>query len=278
LDDVPALSAFQLFQHQLDSNSVEAAVDAMKRLGVVATAMGATECIQKLLPYLTNQVAAQKSTPPFYADEVLLILGQEMPVVLQVIGKKHYAEAVPLLERLASVEETVVREQAVSVLQSMAPDMVNVMTPGIAGSSSQQTLLVSLVKRLGSADWFTAKVSACGILPNLFSAAQSAQQNQDLLHLYRELCHDETPMVRRAAAKHLGRVVQSAGLAAGSDSSHVLEFVLQTLPTLMNDEQDSVRLLAAASMADAAVLATQPQWSVTHILPFVKQASTDTSW
>lgn len=292
LEDVPTLTALQLFQHQLDSTSVEAAVDGMKRLGVVATAMGASETVSKLIPYLTNQVVSVKANPPYYADEVLLILGQEMPTVLQVIGKKNLPEAIPLLERLASVEETVVREQAVTVLQHMAPDMVNMMTPPTAGSSSQQSLLVSLVKRLGAADWFTAKVSACGILPFLFvsnangssmSPQQQLQQNQDLLHLYRELCHDDTPMVRRAAAKHLGKVVQAAGVAANAsgpnaNSQYVLEFFLQTLPTLMNDEQDSVRLLAAGAMADAAVFSLQPQWTVTHMLPLVKQASTDMSW
>lgn len=63
-----------------------------------------------------------------------------------------------------------------------------------------------LVQRLASGEWFTARVSACG----LFAAAyQGSNKNikVELRGLFSQLCHDETPMVRRAAAQNLGKFV-----------------------------------------------------------------------
>jgi hypothetical protein len=45
-----------------------------------------------------------------------------------------------------------------------------------------------MAKRLVGADWFTAKVSAAGMLPELYTLTKHA----GLVYLYKELCMDET--------------------------------------------------------------------------------------
>lgn len=252
VDELPTMSAFTLFQNQMDS-SVEASVDAMKRLSIVAYAMGKDEAVSKLIPYLT-QLALQQ--PP-YPDEILLLLGQQLVEVVDLIPKNHLPDLLPLLERLMAVEETVVREQAVLVCNELVL------------KSDDMTAFVGVAKRLGAADWFTAKVSACGMIAGVLKK----QLNSELLQLYRELCHDDTPMVRRAAAKNLGHVLQQSG------TQH-LDFALHTLPVLMKDEQDSVRLLAASALANVGTVfgENNPQWTCQHWLPLIKEASTDMSW
>lgn len=65
-----------------------------------------------------------------------------------------------------------------------------------------QTSFVPLLKRLASEEWFTPKSSACGIFHIGFSRSPADVQ-LDLIAIYKSLCTDETPMVRRAAATHL---------------------------------------------------------------------------
>jgi len=298
LDELPALTAFQLFTMQLESNSTEAAVDAMKRLSVVALAMGRDEVLAELVPYLTPLANQQP-------DELLLILGQELPSVIQLVTN-HYSPShtscvvdfLPLLERLAAVEETVVRDQAVVVLQTIChydPNQDASSTPS-AAPSLETGPFVAMAKRLAGADWFTAKVSVCGMMPAILSLSttmvpdphvdpesssissdpvvlSSSTLAAELLPVYKELCTDDTPMVRRAAAKQLGAVLKQAGWTPGAD------FAVATLPALVHDEQDSVRLLAVATLAHTGRdFGKHPTWTVQHWLPLLKDGSTDMSW
>jgi len=279
LDELPKMSAFQLFTSQMESGSTEASVDAMKRLGVVARSMGKDETNSKLLPYLTNVALKQ---PP-HPDELLLLLGQQLVDVVAFLGggPKVVGDLLPLLERLAAVEETVVRDQAVAVLKLLAEEYVVVEGGSTSAAAEALQALVGVAKRLAGADWFTAKVSACGTIAPILNALarQNASGGQattnELLHLYRELCHDDTPMVRRAAARYLGDCLREAG-----PTPQGKEFALQTLPVLQRDEQDSVRLLAGAALARAGPEfgKSNPQWTSQHWLPLLKESSTDMSW
>jgi serine/threonine-protein phosphatase 2A regulatory subunit A len=257
IDDLKDMSAFDLFQSQLESNSTEAEIDAMKRLAVVAITMGKDDAQATLIPYLTQIGTAQ----PLPSDELLLILGQELPAVAKFIGPACVVDFLPLLERLAAVEETVVRDQAVVALCELL---------GQAGTGLDAIPWTALAKRLGSADWFTAKVSACGVVASILQLNNS--NSEELLALYKDLCQDETPMVRRAAAKHIGKVLGVAGYEQR-------DFCTATLPVLCRDEQDSVRLLAIGSLADAgSSFSVHPSWTATNWLPLVKDGSTDMSW
>jgi len=282
-EQLQEMTALDLFEQQLESGSMEAAVDAMKRLGVVARLAGPEAVEQRLLPYLTQLALQPASPPPATAgqpeqapvpvsDELLLILGQQLPAVAQVLtDPAKVPEFLPLLERLAAVEETVVRDQAVVVLREICE------RSAAAKDTKAVPLWMGLVKRLAGADWFTAKVSCAGVVPSVFHLVkcanpESASQQYELLTLYKELGADETPMVRRAAAQHLGRCLAVAGWPQR-------DFGAVQVAQLGHDEQDSVRLLAVASLAQAgSEFAEHPTWTVQHWLPILKDGSTDMSW
>lgn len=262
--DVANMTAVDLFQRQLESGSTEAAVDAMKRLGVVSVMAGPEESVNTILPYLTTTVSQQS-----LSDELLLIMGQQLIEVSKVVSVA--TEFLPLLERLASVEETVVRDQAVTVLQHLCRKSAQNRTPETDASIPTW---MAVVKRLQGADWFTPKVSAAGVVPALLELVgeNNMSQQYELLNLYKELCADETPMVRRAAAKHLGTCLLQAGWTHR-------DFGSTQVSLLSHDEQDSVRLLAVASLAVAGPsYAQHPTWTVQHWLPILKDGSTDMSW
>lgn len=63
--------------------------------------------------------------------------------------------------------------------------------------------LPHLPQRLAQGEWFTSRVSACGLFAVAYPRATPAQRTE-LRSLFATLCHDETPMVRRAAAQKLG--------------------------------------------------------------------------
>lgn len=120
-----------------------------------------------------------------------------------------------------------------------------------------------MATRLVGADWFTAKVSAAAILPAILEQTK----DQDLRFLYKELCGDETPMVRRSAALHLGKFMFHL--------DKVNEMV-PMLQQLCGDTQDSVRLLAVQSLKDADL--SNSTFSTQVYLPILKAGSTDLSW
>lgn len=263
VDELSGMGPLDLYKEQMDNGNTEAKVDAMKRLPVVAFALGPAKMQSDLLPYL-KEISLQQ--PPI-EDELLLLMAKQMETFVPALlsGPNEILELVPIVERLGTIEETVVRDQAVLLmnhlcynLQKSAP-----LDPAIVSQ------LVSMSKRLVGADWFTAKVSAAGMLPELYSLTKHA----DLPYLYKELCVDETPMVRRAAAKYLGKLLKAL------DSVDKANELVPVLQQLSRDEQDSVRMLSVASMNDVGeTYCDSPDWTKEHILPLLKDASTDLSW
>jgi serine/threonine-protein phosphatase 2A regulatory subunit A len=308
LDQLKNTSALELFQLQLSSDSLEATMDAMHRLSIVAQSLKdpCRDVWSVVIPYVATTLFSNSSTnsssssPP--ADELLLILGQQLSEILSILPILDFPMVVetllPLLERLASMEETVVREQVVRVVEQLCATQSHSKAAGKQPQPppvEEATLrsLVNLLKRLASADWFTAKMSVCGMMPPILelvvlaannassssspssSSSSSSSLQQELLTLYLEACQDETPMVRRAAAKDMGKLIQVAGW-----SSHCESFVSVIVPLLLHDEQDSVRRLAVAALADVGPTIGKEHvaWTMQHWLPLVKDGSTDMSW
>jgi len=263
VDEVAGMGPFDLYKEQMDNGNTEAKVDAMKRLPVVAFALGSEKTQSDLLPYLKTIALMQ---PPI-EDELLLLMAKQLETFVPALlsEPKQVLELVPIVERLASIEETVVRNQSVVLMNHLCVSM-QTCAPLDADVVSS---LVSMSKRLAAADWFTAKVSSAGMLPELYNLTKHA----DFSYLFKELCVDETPMVRRAAAQHFGKLLKALG---GKDKANELIPVLQQLAS---DEQDSVRMLAVATMADVGnVYCDSPEWTKEFILPLLKDASTDLSW
>lgn len=62
---------------------------------------------------------------------------------------------------------------------------------------------IPLLRRLSGGDWFTSRTSATSLFSAVYSKVPTALQ-EDLRKMYAALGNDDTPMVRRAAARDLG--------------------------------------------------------------------------
>src|SRR5207253_2642711 len=113
-----------------------------------------------------------------------------------------------------------------------------------------ETYFVPLVKRLATGDWFTSRTSACGLFSVCYERV-SATVKQELRDSFRNLCQDDTPMVRRAAAGKLGEVAKVI------ESEFLKQDIIPMWAYLAQDDQDSVRLLAVEACVSIAPLLTE---------------------
>ena len=149
---------------------------------------------------------------------MLLVLAEELGGFAEYVGGKEWAWTVlGPLENLAAVEETLVRDKAsgmalkghqtvdrseslLTVFQ--AADSISKITVQISQQALAQHFL-PLLQRLSGGDWFTSRTSACALFAAPYPNASNELQS-DMRRMFQSLCSDDTPMVRRAAAKALG--------------------------------------------------------------------------
>lgn len=230
----------------------------MHRLSTIALALGHERTRTELVPFLEEVTQEDE-------DEVLTVLAEQLGSFIPYIGGADYAHIlISTLEGLAAMEEPLVRDKAVESLNKL----------GETQSQDQiEQYFIPLVKRLSSTEWFSSRVSATGLYPMII-AKVSEPAREELLALYRALCQDEAPMVRRAAATNLPKVV-SALPAAKFEGSIYSMFHSQ-----VSDDQDSVRLLSVdVLIAIAEVLKTQEITDYnSELITLSHSLFTDKSW
>jgi serine/threonine-protein phosphatase 2A regulatory subunit A len=290
----------------------------MRRLKIVADAIGTEATLSQLLPYLATNIAMEDDEE----DEILLILAEQLGLMVpELIPGYRALPLLPILERLAAVEETVVRDKAVESINKIVPVLLASPAGGDDNGDQQEAaaaavnaapaLLLAMAKRLSGADWFTAKVSAAGILPVMYCfynthkktgkanadgvGSSTDEAKRELRMLYKDLSEDDTPMVRRSAAKNLGKFVEAVANLPPSNGpptkgepstpvpdtikSMVTDEMVSVFQTLAQDEQDSVRLLAAAVAGSVGkALGRDPVLNAELIFPVIKSGCSDLSW
>lgn len=98
------------------------------------------------------------------------------------------------MENLAAVEETLVRDKAAESISKVSV---------LLDSAAIEQHFLPLLRRLSTGDWFTSRTSACALFAAPYPNA--AKEGQDeMRRMFVALGGDDTPMVRRAAAKALG--------------------------------------------------------------------------
>lgn len=85
---------------------------------------------------------------------------------------------------------------------SQAAESINKVSVLLPTSDVDERFL-PLLRRLSTGDWFTSRTSACALFAPAYPKAGNEAQ-VEMRRLFGDLCGDDTPMVRRAAAKSLG--------------------------------------------------------------------------
>lgn len=176
-------------------------------------------------------------------------------------GPAHAMHLIPPLESLATVEETVVRDKAVESLKTVAAQH---------SVADLEAHVIPTLQTLVFGDWFTSRTSACALFSVCYPRVSPAIK-AELRNNFRQLCQDETPMVRRAAASKLGEFAKVVEL------EYLKSDLIQMFVQLAQDDQDSVRLLAVEACVSIAQLLSQED--VEHlVMPTLRQCVNDSSW
>ncbi|MFH4983189.1 hypothetical protein AB6A40_009898 [Gnathostoma spinigerum] len=239
---------------ELRNEDVQLRLNSIRKLSTIALALGVERTRGELVQFLTDTI--------YDEDEVLLALAEQLGNFTPLVGGPEYVHCLlPPLENLATVEETVVRDKAVESLRKIADKH---------SPAALEEHFIPMVKRLATGDWFTSRTSACGLFSVCYPRVSPAIK-AELRNLFRALCRDDTPMVRRAAASKLGE------FAKVFEPDFLKDELLQMFVDLAADEQDSVRLLSVEACIAIAALLTEEQRKEL-IKPILMNLIEDKSW
>ncbi|CAG7847076.1 Protein phosphatase PP2A regulatory subunit A AltName: Full=Protein phosphatase 2A 65 kDa regulatory subunit; Short=PR65 [Serendipita indica DSM 11827] len=257
MDPTPAeeLYPIAILMDELKSDDTQLRLNAIHRLSTIALALGPVRAREDLIPFLQDNLDDE--------DEVLLALAEELGKGFDeyIGGPEHAHLLLAPLASLAEVEETLVRDKAAESITTIC---------GILSASQIEQHYIPLVFRLCHGDWFTSRTSSAALFSPVYPKATAATQ-EDLRKSFAKLGSDDTPMVRRAAAKWLGPLVKTM------KKEHVITEALPIYRRLAMDDQDSVRLLTIQDLIAIAQQLT-PAEVKDHLLTQIRQSLTDKSW
>lgn len=242
IDD--SLMPIAVLLDELKTENVQLRMYATRRLKTIAAALGPERTRCELLPFLMETIDDE--------DEVLLVLSDELgDFVSAVGGVDHAAALLEPLESLCMVEETCVRDRAVEALRRILATVVA--ESADRGAALHASHLFPLLRRVATGDWFTSRISACALFACTYRGlpVQRVDLRTECLSLFKQLAGDDTPMVRRAAASNLGDLARAV---AEVEPALVATELVPIFCQLVDDEQDSVRLLVVENAAAVAAL------------------------
>mmetsp|Transcript_30059 Transcript_30059/g.40710 ORF Transcript_30059/g.40710 Transcript_30059/m.40710 type:complete len:539 (+) Transcript_30059:52-1668(+) len=248
---VEDINAFELLKEEMTTEEIHLKVNAIHRLKTVVLSIGNEDTNKKLLPYLETLIEKED-------DEVLFAIAEELGSLWELNPIK--TAFLPLLESLAKMDETVVREQAAKSLTTISEQL---------SDAEMQNVFAPLVIRLAQGEWFTGRVSSCHLFYPAYS--RSNAQKEKLRKKFIELCQEDTPMIRRACAAKLGPFCTML------EKSHVLQEILPIFRQLSQDEQDTIRVLCLESLIHIAAHLSKEENQV-HTLGILLAAGEDKSW
>ncbi|EHA57958.1 Polyamine N-acetyltransferase 1 [Pyricularia oryzae] len=241
---------------ELKHDDVLLRLNAIHRLSTIALALGPDRTRDELIPFLDESVEDE--------DEVLVALSEELGNFVEYVGGSQWGHVLlSPLENLAAIEEPVVRDKAVESLNKICAEL---------SPKQVEEYFIPLTSRLSKADWFTSKISGCGLYTTPYSKVAPPLQEQ-LRRDFGHLVHDETPMVRRQSATHLAKFVKEMPAAV------VVDEMIPMFQHLASDDQDSVRLLTVEVLISVAeVVPKEQQSSHGVLLTTLRNLIEDKSW
>ncbi|KAF7436828.1 hypothetical protein PC9H_003661 [Pleurotus ostreatus] len=252
VDDVAPIA---ILMDELRSEDVQLRLNAIHSIPTIALALGPDRAREELIPFLRESVDDE--------DEVLLALAEELGKNFEeyVGGNAHAHVILGPLENLSAVEETLVRDKAAESITKVA---------AVLSSSQVEEYYIPLLRRLSRGTWFTSRTSSAALFAAAYPKVSPAIQ-EELRKGFTILGSDDTPMVRRAAAKWLGSFIKTLS------KEHVLSDGLPIYRRLQMDDQDSVRLL---TVEDLIVIAQQltPAEVEEQLLQQIRLSIGDKSW
>ena len=212
----------------------------------------ADKIISEFIPYIQKIINTEE-------DEVLLAISEELPRFKSYLDGKQMTAVLPLFLALLGCEETVVRESTVEGLRKLVPSFTE---------EQVQKDLIPMVVNISNTEAFQWKVSACYLIRICYPKA--GKEKEKLVNLYFKLCDDDTPIIKRTAAKEFGP------LCLIIEKDTVKSEMLNCYKKFMN-ESDTVRVTILPSIVQLSKIFQEPELQKLHIQN-INAASIDKSW
>jgi serine/threonine-protein phosphatase 2A regulatory subunit A len=246
------------FKEEIRNESAAIKIGAVNRLNLIASALGPQKTVSELIPFVVQVVQEE---PLCNDEEFLFSMAKQYAVLSDYINGRDELLIAPL-EHLAAQEETVIREQAITSLCQVV---------GRTPKLCPEYLVPTLHRLAGKTDFFTARVSACALLPTAYRYATD-EQRVGLRKVYNSLCADDTPMVRRAAAHTMKDLIKVC------DKQDVLTDLIMIYTQLsQEDTQDTIRVACIMSTLVLADMFNAEENKM-HTISVIQEAPQDRSW
>lgn len=249
-----SMEPIRIFAEEMKGSSVERRLTAIKKLETLAVSLGPERTRRELIPILNAMSEGE--------EEILFQLAAAMGNFGPLVGGgDHLLLLLPLLEKLASEEETIVREKAVDSLVTIVSALTK---------KSVQDNIMAMIRRLLKGDWFSERISAAGLFHVVYPQVDANSQTEirDTIKL---LSRDEAPMVRRGLVQELPKIFPVI------DRECLKTEFREMIIRLQADETESVRegifeaIVAVMAKTDATTLEQ-------HMIPLVMDCVKDKSW
>jgi len=248
----------EFFKEEIRNESAMIKISAVNNVNLIASALGPQKTVSELIPFIVQVVQEE----PLCNDEEFLFSMAKQYSVLSNYVAGNYELLIAPLEHLASQEETVVRDQAIASLCTIVekrPQLV------------PEYLVPALHRIATKTDFFTARVSACALFPTAYKHA-SDDQKVSLRRAYTQLCADETPMVRRAAAHKFREFMLVC------DKADLLSDMMPVYKQLsQEDTQDTIRVACVHTTLVIAQMFNADE-NKQHTVSVIGDAAEDRSW
>lgn len=273
--DQPERDPFEVIAEGLQSVELVSQLQASKDLLSVSNQLGPSRTQSDLIPLLDHYCFPEEFCGPLGKAEVVAQIAKQLDenILVAIGGPLPWIHFVlPLLERLCTLEESIIRQNTVEAwrtcFQHLTPEQV---------SSS----VFPCHQRLSSTEHFPGKVSAGMLTGEILSKVKeyslSTEQSNELKRTHLQLTTDETPLVRFTAFKHLSDLFRVA------DHNFYLQHGEGLLRTVFEQVPTSHRRLLVEILKTLLECAlTKPhdiQLQLEHVvLPWLETCAEDESW
>lgn len=164
--------------------------------------------------------------------ELMMNLAEQLGKLSEYIGAD--ANSVHLLKPLELIlpaDDSVVREKAVESLRTVGKKI---------SQSAVYDDYMPMVKRMRKGDLFSMRISASFLYAHIYGRLDEPRRDYTRTK-FQKLAKDDTPMVRRGAAQSLSILAESI------EKEHARTYVVPLLRSLLQDDNDSVKIMAVYS-------------------------------
>jgi len=228
----------EVLRSDLEDKELEIQLEAVRELETIAEALGPEKSRTRLLDMI-EQYCFSLDRPSNVVkhqclgakDEVLREVARSLnPSMIPLVGgPEHALPIVVILQKLAMVEETVIRESAMTSMIACTKCLSRTMI---------DNQVLPLVAYLSEAEWWTSRVSAASCCPRMFELFESAKAREAAQEIIQKLCKDEMPMVRLEVYGNIPVMIPSLGKESIVGT---LSFVVPVLKSLGKELSESMR-------------------------------------